>query len=69
MVRFEMIMNYFSKLFFLDGFNFYLLVCFFFCDFYLLNSVIFEIFRVKYDKLYLFFLYKECKEVVRWCFS
>lgn len=69
MVRFEMTMNYFSKLSFLDGFNFHLLVCSLPCDLHPLNSVIFETFRVKYDKLHLFFSHKECKEAVRWCFS
>lgn len=55
-------MNYFSKLSFLDGFNFNLLVCTLPCDYRPVSSIVFKTSRVKYKKLDLSFSYKECKE-------
>ena len=43
-------MNYFSKLSFLDGFNFNLLVCTLPCDSHPVSSVVFKTSRVKYKK-------------------
>ena len=69
MIRLEIKMNYFSKLPLTDGFNFNLLVCTLPCDYRPVNSVVFKTFRVKCDKLDLFFSHKECKEALSWCLS
>lgn len=54
---------YFSKLFFLGGFDFSLLFCALSSFHHPLSSVVIEPCRAKWDKLDLFFSHKKYKEV------